>query len=271
MKSLKNFFVAILNTLLFFIIAIMTVTIITKEVIQKELIGSSFKTMIITEVSSNDNIKDKDEIVDKIDSKEINDIFNNILKDYAKNDATQGYKVSKKTVDSIINYFVDHEKELEELIGKDIDINEITSNESKEELEKQLNNSLSKLDENYGVDLLKYFKMYDFFTSYEFKLILIGFILIILIILILITGQKDIVLSSIGTSLSVNGTIILLGYIVLVYVIPNIFLIEDFKKIVNTFDLKIIMIIGLIELAIGICFFILKNALVKTKITKMDK
>ena len=273
MKFLKSFSTALLNILLFFIISILTLTIITKEVIQKELIGSLVKSMLISEAMNNDELKEKNEILEKIDNKEINDILNNLMNDYTKNSDEEGHKVSKETVDSIINYFINHEKELEELTNEDIDINEITSEESRKELEEELNKSMDELDNNFNtnVNIKDYLKMYNFFTSNLFKLTLVGFIIIILILLILITKQKDIVLSTIGASLSINGTIILLGYLGIFYVLSKLSFEKEVSVLFDTVDLKLVMIIGLIELILGIGLFILKAVLKRIATSKKDK
>ena len=256
LKKILSFFVGLA---LMCIIVALTSSILLKDIFQNQIIGSVVKTEMVTEAINNSEFDKKSEINELLDDKELQGLINDVVTDYVNSIDNEDYEVNEKTVDRIIDYVVDHQDELEKITGEKIDINEVTSKESKEELTKAMNDSFKDIN-NLDSSVKKLIKGYGFITSTKFRILLILAAVVSLMLLILLQGSVYDWLTTAGVSLITCGVFVSALYAVVSALAKTITKNTDAPI---SIDPSSIIIIGLVELGIGILLIITKSVIKK--------
>ena len=111
------------------------------------------------------------------------------------------YKVSKKTVQEIIDFFVKHREKLNELSNSNITEEELKSQETFNNIEKGLNDEFVTVNDDIGEQASTVIRVYSKLISNNFQIILIISIMIVIILLMLIKNSLYSWMSTFGYSL----------------------------------------------------------------------
>ena len=256
LKKLLSFFIGLALMLM---IGLLTTSILVKDVFQNQVIGSIVRTEMVSEAVNNSDFEGKNEINELLDDKELYNIIDDVVTDYVNSIGDEDYKVNEKTIDGIIDYVVDHQDELEKITGEKIDISEIKSEKSKQELTDAMNKSFADIN-NADSSVKKVIKGYGFITSNKFRALLIVGIIVSLLLLILLQGSVYDWLTTAGVSLITCGVFVSALYAVVSALAKAIAKNSDVPISINPTS---IIIIGIIELGVGILLIIIKSIVKK--------
>lgn len=204
MKIIKGFFTFLISFNLVILIIILTVGSSLREV-QSKIISETLKQTIVKEANS----KVSNNIIDSISSyKGSNEIINSVISDYLNND------VSDDTIDLIMQFLKDNQESLEAISNSKINIDELTSDESRKQLKESINKGFSeiKIDDNSPAKTV--LKTYSKIVSVNFKILIITIIVISIILLILLNLTSKKWLISLGSVLITSGALVLLLYFI---------------------------------------------------------
>ena len=266
MKAFKKFLAFLIGLALMVIIVTLTTSFLLKDIFQNQLVSSVVKTNMVKEAVNDADFEGKDELNELLDDKELYELIDDVVTDYVNSIGDEDYEVDEKTVDRIIDYVVDHQDELEKITGEKIDINEVTSKESKEELTNAINESFKDIN-NADSSVKSLVKGYGLITSTKFRALLIGAIIVSLMLLILLQGSVYDWLSTAGVSLITCGV-----FVSALYIVVNA-LIKAMSKSSNnpiTISASNMIIIGIVEFGVGILLIVIKS-IVKKGLAKKNE
>lgn len=255
MNFLKGLLSFILSIVLFILLTIFSFNILFKGVVQPQLIGGLAKKQLVSEYIEKEDIDHKEEIEKLLEDKEADKIANNLVNDYMKYLSDNSYKVSKKTVNNIINFCVNHREEINNISNTVVTENEIKSQETFDDLYNKINDGFKEINKKIGKTPQEVIKIYVNLTSNNITLVLIISIIICVILLILIKGSLYKWISTFGSSLISCGIMVIGLYFILNYLVLTIINKQNFNL-----NIKInqVLTLGLFEIIIGIVMIIVK-------------
>ena len=243
MNTLKKLGIAIICTVLVFILELASIMYCTNEIIKDGLMTETIKQGVKNKNPELANEIDK--YGDIINTDGANDIINSIIKDYSEGGA------SDETVDKIIEFIKSNSETIKKM-DKDVDIDELVSEESKKELKKSLDKTYSELDNSGNATvkeaLTTYTKVVSFFTIKN--MIITVFVLIGL--LILISWSPYSWIKPLSKVFNSSAVMLLVFYLISVFGVNALLKGSDIR--INT---KSMLILGVIQLAIGIALYII--------------
>ena len=265
MKILKKFLAFIVGAVLFFLLLAFSLNMVFKGVIQKQVIGGVAKTTIVSEYLDKSDIENKDEIKKLLDSKDSLKVVNNVVNEYMEYLVDNNHKVSKTTLNSIIDFCVKHREEINKISNDNVSESEIKSQETYNNLEQSINDGFKEIGTEIGDTPREILKTYSSITSNNFQVVLIIAIIICIILLIIINESLFKWISRFGSSLLTCGIIICLLYIGANMLVSKIIEKLDFEISIK---LEEMLVIGIIEIVVGILLIVLKVVLTKMKNNK---
>ena len=248
---------------LFFLVFLFSISLISKKVIQKEIIGNVLKGQVVTDYIDGKNIVNQDKVNELINDKEINGIINDVIAEYDNYLKEDNYKVSDKLINEIIDFCVEHKAEISEISGREITEEEIRSVETYKNLTNVFDEGFRHIKNDVGEIGEEIVKMYSKFISTAFRLKVILLMILMIGIIMLSTWSLYKWLSSFGKILITNGIIF-----TMIYFITGIIV----SKITGEFNLDIkinfmfILIVGLAEIFIGTALIVSRNFLEKREV-----
>lgn len=269
MKALRSVLYVIVAIILGLLINVFSFTLLLKNVVQDEIITNTIKTSIISGYLAN-NIKDIDKLTPEqkkmleeiLNDNEINEVVNIVMDNYINYQGDSSYKISQNDVDKIKNYVVKHEDLIKQASGKEIDINEITKEITVENIDKNAKEVAKDLEE-LPPEIKPVISSYKYATVGPLKMVLIGLIVVCIALLMLISWSFVKWMKATGVCLITNGVLITLTFI-FIDGIKDLFLKAIDNKIsLGNISFNLILIIGLVELFIGIALIVIHKLINK--------
>lgn len=253
MKFLRVFFTVIICIALVILISGLTIVSTFKKKIQNQVINEVIKETIVH--NSEENLDSKAlEIIDELlELKDSNDVINSVINDYINYNNGTTNEASEETMNYIINFLTVHEKELERIIGEDIDLEKLTSEESIIELRKALTDGYKETKLDLDNDLTKVVTIYGNITSKKNINIGMGIVAALVVLLGILSLSFYKWMKPLGIVLIISGAFICLIYGIILFI---------YKMMINAsslnieIDFKHLLIYGIIELVVGIIMLI---------------
>lgn len=259
MKIIKWLGIFFLSIFAFIFIFSLSLSLIFKNVVQKGVIGSVVKDVIIEEFAEDKKLTNKDKenikkVNEVIKTEDINGLVDKILDEYEKSLDVDNYEVSEKTVDYVVDLFVEYKDLINDISHENITEKEIRSEKTREGITEAFNEILSDHPDNNKEAIKIVVSSYNFFVSTTFRLLMI-FLTIICFVLIALIKQSFVKwLKPAATVLISTGFIISASYFAILYAFRTINESSKYNFIINP---KYILCLGISEIIIGVILVIL--------------
>ena len=256
MQTLKNFLTGLCCTLIVLIIGVLTLFNYSKKTIEGPVLTETVKKMIQSNVpKDNEEINKVMEEVSDLEG--VDEIINSFVDDYTKGE------VSDQTIDTIMDFIKKNESTIKKMSTEEFDINEITSNESREELKNNLNKTYKELnagDTSSPVNTT--ITVYSNITKYATVRNAIIACAILLTIIILLSWSYYKWIKSVSKILTSLGTMMLITYLL------SLLLMNVINNLLHTsINSNELLFIGISELASGIILNIIYKKIDKVAST----
>lgn len=255
MKILKKFLSFIVGFILYILLLAFSLNLVIKGVIQKQIVGGVAKDQIISEYLNKSDVENKEEIRKILEDKDATKIANTVVDEYIEYLSDNNHKVSKKTVNSILDFCIKHREQINKFSKENVTEEELKSPETYNDLEKAINESFSEIEHEIGDAPIQVIKVYSNLTSNNFQTLLIISIIICIILLMIIKSSLYKWMSSVGGSLISIGVMILGLYFALGIVVQEIQKQFDFDIVIKLNDM---ITIGIMEILIGVILIVIK-------------
>ena len=265
MKFLKGIITFFTGLAIFILVLSLTFTYIFKNIIQKQIIGDAVKDIVITEYIKDKDIENKDKIEELLEDKDAKKLVNIVIDEYLESLRTDNYQVSEESLDTIIDLCIEHKKELEEITNEEIKIEDIKSQETRNNLRQAFNEGFDSANNDIGETGSTIINYYSNYTSTGFKVALVCSILSGLILIGLINWSYCRPMRTLGTSLLITGIFISIMYVLINLAVKE--LIKRVDEISLSINTKSILILAIFEIILGILLLILQT-LIKKAILK---
>lgn len=258
MKVLKGIGIFFLSLFAFLFIFLFSLSLIFKNVIQKGVVGSVVKNIMVEEFSKDKNLTAEDqkniEKVNKvIKTDDINNLVDKLLDEYEESLDNDNYKVSDKTVDYIVDLFVEYKDLINDITNEHVTEKEIRSTETREGIIKAFDNVLGEEPENNKESIKIAVTSYNFFVSSIFRIVTL-FLSIVCFALIALIGKSYYKWMKSASKVFIStGVLISTSYFAIIYAFKEINSSTSYNIVI---DPKYILILGIIEIIIGIGFII---------------
>lgn len=269
MKFLRVFGNILVGIILFGLIFSLSFITETKNFLEKSIIEGSIKNAI--EESSKEDVDLNDsqkKLVDEIfGDSEISSILNMVIDNYREFRTNSNYHVSKNDADKLYSFVKKYKNRIEDLSGEDV--SKMSDDEFEkffdyEKINQFANDSFKKLDEKIDkADMNQILDVYNIATSNTVKYAFILLIAVFIIILGLINCSVYKWLIPTGIVTIISGILMVVIFIT-GSMFTNIFDIENMKIAIN---LNRYLIVGIIEIILGIVMIIAESIIV-SKINK---
>lgn len=275
MKILRKFLSFILGLVLSLLIGGLLLSFAIKSVIQEELIGGAIKDNFIPVITNNTDISEEDKkaVEELFEDKEVNDMVNKMVDEIMATMGSEDGEISQETIDSIFDYVIQNKDKLEEATGQKINTEELEEVRKSEEfqnitqeLTKSLNESTAELDDTSKTAI----KTYTYIVSNNFRLILIGGIVLDLLLIALVQWSLYNWMSTFGKALSTSGLTLIILYFLMNKVIETL-LAE--QTITLNIDTSKVLYMGIITIIVGILLIVIKHIIdniIKNKKDNME-
>ena len=275
MKILRKFLSFILGLVLSLLIGGLLLSFAIKSVIQEELIGGAIKDNFIPVITNNTDISEEDKkaVEELFEDKEVNDMVNKMVDEIMATMGSEDGEISQETIDSIFDYVIQNKDKLEEATGQKINTEELEEVRKSEEfqnitqeLTKSLNESTAELDDTSKTAI----KTYTYIVSNNFRLILIGGIVLDLLLIALVQWSLYNWMSTFGKALSTSGLTLIILYFLMNKIIETL-LAE--QTITLNIDTSKVLYMGIITIIVGILLIVIKHIIdniIKNKKDNME-
>ena len=258
MKILKGIGIFFLSLFAFIFVFLLSLSLIFKNVIQKGVVGSVVKNIIVEEFSSDEKLTDEDrkniEKVNKvIKTDDINKLVDKLLDEYEKSLDNEDYEVSEKTVDFVIDLLVEYKDLINDITNENVTEKEIRSSETRDGITEAFNEVLGDHPE-YNEDAVRLaVTSYNLFVSNTFRIILVFLTLLCFALIALIKKSYFKWMKSASKVIVSVGLIVTASYFAILYAFRTINSNTNYNIVINP---KYILVLGVVEIVIGICFLI---------------
>ena len=267
MKAVRIIADILIGIIMFVLILSLSIVITTKNFIEKDLLLGLVKVSISETLNkeANNIVDNKDEILNEIFSdettKDVVQIFFDNFKEYQDN--KKGFTVSDSDVEIITTFALKYKDKIRDLSS---DKEEITDEKIKEILSKDNINQLSnkvyeEINSGIGEETDEAFKIYENVTSSSSIIIVISVIIVLIIILGLINWSVYKWMIVPGVCLIISGVIVLLMYVMCLFLNEIISASGWLNETIGSLDFSIYLIVGGIELIIGVILVIVYNSI----------
>lgn len=260
MKILRKFLSFILGIVLSLLIGGLLLSFAVKSVIQEELIGGAIKEAFIPEIINNANLDDESkETMEKLfEDKEVNDMVNSMVDEILTTMSSEDGEVSQETIDSIFDYVITNKDKIEEATGQEIDLSELEEVRNSEdfknmtkEITESLNESVDSLDDTNKAAI----KTYTYMVSDNFRLMLLGLIVLDLVLIALVQWSLYKWMSTLGKALTTSGLTLLILYFIMNKFIEALL---SEQSITFNIDTSSILVMGIICIISGVVLVVIK-------------
>lgn len=256
MKIIKGIGVFFLSLFACLFIFLFSVSFTFKKVIQKGVIGSVVKNIIVEEFAEDEKLTDKDKenikkVNEVIKTDDINKLVDKLLDEYEISLDNDNYKVSEKTVDYIIDLFVEYKDLINDITHEDVTEDEIRSKETREGIVEAFDDVLGSKPEANENAIRFAVTSYGVFVSSTFRIVLILLTLLCFSLIALIKKSYYKWMKTASYVLIFIGFIVSACYFGILYAFRTINASNNYSIVINP---KFILVLGIIEIIIGILF-----------------
>lgn len=251
---------------MFAFMMILSTRFIVKNVIQDQFIDSTIKTVI-----KNVFVEDKDLTKDDIakieefaDNKEVKKVLSVIFDEYFESLSSNEYKVKEENIDKIIEILIDNEDLIFELSDNKITEKDIRSQEVRNDIKEAFKTLFDENKEDINSSVKITINVYKTFVSIKFLILIISLIVISCLFIALIQQSYFRWLKPFGINLIITGLLITVLFVGLTVAIDSLTTKSDFKL---QFDINGILVIGIIEVLIGILSIVVTHIFKKKKMS----
>ena len=256
MQTLRNFFTGLCCTLIVLIIGLLTLFNYSKKTIEGPVLTETVKKMVESNVPKDNEEVNK--VMEEVSNLEgVDEIINSFVDDYTKGEA------SDKTIDTIMEFIKKNEFTIKKMSSEEFDMNEITSNESREELKKNLNNTYKELNAgDTSSPINTTITVYSNITKYVTVRNAIIACAVLLTFIILLSWSYYKWIKSVSKILTSLGTMMLVTYVL------SLVLMSFIEKLLHiSINSNELLFIGISELASGIILNIIYKKIDKVAST----
>lgn len=272
MKALRSILYVIVAMFLGIFINLLSLSLVLKDVVQKEVVTSIVKSAIAEQYFEKNTIsglseeqqKKVKEFLDDNASNEVVDIFINNYMNYLTD---ENYKISEQDVNKIKDYVKKHEDVIKEVTKEDVNIDDVLKDFNVENIDKETRQSLDKAEKEMPSEVREVFTTYKAIAFGSVKLILAIIVIVCILLLMLISWSLIKWMKATGVCFITNGILITLLYIFAAGIKDLILKSADLKLYLENITFNNILIIGLVELALGIALVFIHKYLKKQEIT----
>lgn len=272
MKFLKGFGVAILGIIIAAIVFALSISFILKNVLQKQIASVAVKEVVTNEYMNDTDLTDEEKEklnnIDKmIGNKDISKLISIIMKEYEESIDKEDYSVSENSLDEIINLCVKYIDVINDFSHERVTESDIRSNETRNELREAFNETLEDIDEEDELSVRMIVKSYNLFTSTFFRIVLICVVILFTALIGLIKSSYYKWLRPVGIAVITSGV-----FVTLIYVGAKVGtkLLEDTNEFKIAFKFEEILLIGIIEIVLGIGM-IITNGILNSKFSNKEE
>ena len=260
MKILKGIGIFFLSLFAFIFVLLISLSLTFRNVLKKGIVGSVVKNIAIEEFSENkeltkndkENIKKVNEVIKTDD---INELVDKLIDEYEYSLDNDNYKVKEETVDYIVDLLVEYKDLISDIAHEDISEKDIRSDKTREGIKEAFDEVLGEQPENNKEVIKIAVTTYDFFSSSTCRLLLLFLTMICFLLIALIKKSYYKWLKPASKVLISTGLIMSAGYFGILYAFSQI---NNSSKYNIVVDPKYILILGIIEIIIGIGLLIVE-------------
>ena len=268
MKVLRVIGNIIIGLILFVSIFCLSFIKSTNNFLEKDLILGVVRASLEETINNEANkIKDgREEIIDEIFSdSELNDFVDIVINNFRvyQNDKVN-FTISKNDIEKISSYAKKYKTQIIQISGdkiKDISETEFDEIFSSENINKFANKIYEKIDMSLGNEIDKVIEVYDKATSNKVAWILIGLIVFLIILLILINWSLYRWMLVPGICLIISGILMSLIFFMGMLLNDIISAEKVIKEAIGYISFNSYIVVGIIELVVGIIFVVAYNLL----------
>ena len=271
MKVLRIFGNIIIGLILFSLIISLSFVYATKTFFEKDLAIGLVKVSIIDYIdreNSNTDVK-KDEILNEIfDDRDTDKIVQLVFDNYKKyqQDKTN-YSVSDSDVEILTSYAFKYKGQISKISSKAEEVSDEELKEilSKENINKIANSMYSEIDSNSGEEVDKAFDIYEKITTTSIIIAGVFVVVLFIVILGLINWSLYKWMITTGVCFIISGVIMSLTYLACAFFNEIISSVDILNKVFENINFSAYIIIGGIELIVGIILIVVYNSLKNRK------
>ena len=273
MKTFRSLIYVIIAMFLGIFINLLSLTFVMKNVVQDEIVTNTIKVSVVggylTKNINGLTEEQKNTLENFLNDSEMNDVVNVLIEDYLNYLSDPNYKITQNDVDKLKDYIVKHQDLIKQISNEDVDINEIT----KEITVDNIDNGIKEVYDNLS-DMPSQVKpvinTYKYITVGPLKIILIGLIVLYIGLLMLISWSFIKWMKATGICLITNGVLVLLMFVFIDGIKDLIIKAMDIGIKLGNITFNNILIMGIIELVLGIAL-VVTHSLLSKKFISSDK
>ena len=255
MKELKSIIYVIVAMFLGIFINLLSLTLVLKNIVQDEIVTNVIKESIAEQyIVKNINKLSEEEqknIKELLDDQSSNEVVNILINNYLNYQSDASYKISEKDVETLRKYIISHQDTIQQFSSETINIDDITREITVDNIDKETRKAIgeAKADSN---DIVGIINTYTSFASESVKLILALLVILSVGLLMLISWSVVKWTKATGICLITNGILITLLYLIIASIKDLILKYADLGIFIQNISFNAILIIGLVELILGI-------------------
>lgn len=274
MKALRGFLNVILTIILIILLFGLSMTFVLKKVVQEEIIIDVAKEEITKSYLDSDKIElteeQKNIIKDTLNKKETKEVLNIVIDNYLEYSLFEDYNLSKKDYDKLFGFIENHVTDINKLSEEEIDINYIKEHFTYDEANKLVKEGFSYIDSEGGIELsednIKAINTYAYVVSDQVRYYIISGIAVVILLLMFVNWSISKWMLEVGIASIISGTFMTGIYTLLELAKEALASESDIAEYVTRIDITHAIIIGAIEILLGIGLIIIKNNIEKSEI-----
>ena len=274
MKTLRSVLYVIVAMLLGIFINLFSLSLILKNVIQDEIMTSVIKSSIADQYFTNNKIENlteeqQNKIKEFLNDKASDEVINVLMDNYLNYASDENYKIPEKDVETIKNYVKENEDLIKQISEEDVNIDDILKEITADNIHNTAKKNIDKI-QNVPTQVESVIKSYKTITVGPIKIVLALIVALGILLLMLISWSLIKWMKATGVCLIVNGVLITLLFVFVDGIKDLIIKNSELGIFVNNISFINILIIGLIELVLGILLVIAHKYLSKNN-NKVEK
>ena len=274
MKALRGFLNVILTMILITLIFGLSMTFVLKKVVQEEIIIDVAKEEITKSYLDSDKVElteeQKNIIKDTLNKKETKEILNIVIDNYLEYTLFEDYNLSKQDYDKLLSFIEKNIADINKLSEKEIDVNYIKEHFTYEDANKLVKEGFNYIDSEGGIELsednIKAINIYAYIVSDQVRYYIISGIALVILLLMFVNWSISKWMLEVGIASIISGTFMTGIYTLLELAKEVIANESDIAEYITRIDVTHAIIIGVIEILLGIGIIIIKNNIEKSEI-----
>lgn len=274
MKALRGFLNVILTMILITLIFCLSMTFVLKKVVQEEIIIDVAKEEITKNYLDSDKVELTEEqksiIKDVLNKKETKEVLNIVIDNYLEYTLFEDYNLSKKDYDKLLSFIEKHVTDIDKISEEEIDVNYIKEHFTYDEANKLVKEGFSYIDSEGGIELsednIKAINVYAYIVSNQVRYYIISGIALVILLLMFVNWSISKWMLEVGIASIISGTFMTGIYTLLELAKEALASENDIAEYITRIDVTQAIIIGVIEILLGIGLIIIKNNIEKSEI-----